>query len=101
MKVKVSSVMLRELKKAIPAYRWSIEKLTRDQYAARVDYDLYRNENDFSINAGKFSVIRIEYPPECYAMTRYLTTYELTRIFRASDKTFCGFIDAVKSAIEI
>ena len=73
-------------------------KFSPDEYAVKVDYELFRNEADFDYKAGKFKAIRIDYTPELYAMSRYITTRDLVQAYRGSDKTYEGFM---KSVIDI
>ena len=101
MKVKVTYPMLKLLKNALPDYSVSLVKMPIDLYRAMVDFDEYSNYKDYSYKTEKFSVIRIDYPAEYYAMPQYLTTNILSKIFRSSDHTMNGFIDAVKAYCEI
>jgi len=101
MKVKVTNNMVSVLRKAFPDYKIRMDRMLPDTYKMIVDYDLFRNEQDFSFNTGKFSAIAIVYPDNHYAPTKYLTTNDLLRCFRWSDKTFDGFLKQVKQEIEI
>lgn len=105
MLVKATRKMLSELRKENDrretGYTFRFRKMDRNTYGAYVDYDLLRNEQDYSYTTGKFSVIEIEYQPEMYCSARYLTTKDLDRCFRYSDKTYKGFMDQVFAEIEI
>lgn len=101
MKVKVSNPMYKAIKNALPSYKITLEKLTPEQYERNIDFDLFRNTSDYSYKTGLFSVIKITYPAEYYAMPRYITTRDLTAVFRNSDKTFTSFIEELKSYIAI
>lgn len=101
MKVKVTYPMLKEIKKALPKYNVSLEKYTLEQYERFVDFDVYRNEIDYDDKTGKMKVIKIIYPDSYYAMPRYLTTKDLSQIFKYSDKTYNGFIKELVDYCEI
>lgn len=70
-------------------------------------YTYYTGEDDSYFNAdydvikNRYNTFIVEYPANYCAENRYITTAELTRIFRRSDKTFNGFIKAFGDAIEI
>ena len=101
MKVKVSNPMVKFLNTHIDGMKFSLEKMTEAAYRMQVDIDTYIHEADYSIRTGMFSVIKIIYPDDFYAMPGYLTTKDLNRIFTRSDHTAEGFIKAVLSDIEI
>lgn len=105
MLVKATRTMLSELKKENEkrntGYNFRFVTMDQGTYQGLVDYDLFRNEQDYSIRTGKFSVIAVEYPPEMYCSARYLTTNDLSRCFRYSNKTYEGFMEEVFSEIEI
>ena len=101
MKVKATKAMTKYLNDHIENITFTLEKLTEAAYRMQVDIDTYLNEIDYSIKTGLFSVIKVSYPGEYYAMPRYLTTKDLNRIFARSDHTAEGFIKAVLSDIEI
>lgn len=105
MQVKVSKAMVKalnaELKTAYfkPVFRYV--ELTREQYAALVDYELLRHMDDYKPEKGRFAAIAVSYNPLYNAATVYITTNELNRIFRGSDKTYNGFILAVGNELAI
>ena len=96
MKVKVSNPMLKVFKAALSNCSVTLEKMLPEQYEISVDYDLFKHEVDYSTRTGKFSVLRIAYPPEYYAIPKYITTRDLHQIYQASDKTYTGYIEAIK-----
>lgn len=100
MRVQATKTMAREIKKQT-GFSATLEKFSPERYEVIVDYDLLANEEDYNWGDRLFSAIRIDYPAEFYAIPRYLSTRDLRRIFRESDKTFNGFFEAVKNAIEI
>lgn len=59
------------------------------------------HENDFDYINNTYNVIKITYPDNYYACDRYITTNDLLKVFRGSDKTLAGFIDNFKDYIEI
>jgi len=97
MKVKVTNTMLKAIREISGCYmKANLVKFSPDEYAVKVDYDLFRNEQDFDYKTGMFKAIRIDYAPELYAVPRYITTRDLVQAFRGSDKTYTGFLQAVK-----
>lgn len=57
---------------------------------------------DFNWTTGEYKAIRIAYPSDYYAMSRYITTAQLTREFRrchVTDET--GLKDMVRTLCEI
>ena len=101
MKVKATNPMTKLLNENLSAYLFRLEKFTPDQFKVFVDVDIWKNEADYNPTTGKMQAIKVIYPDEYYSMPRYLTTYDLVKIFRRSDKTMTGFIQAVKDEIEI
>lgn len=105
MQVKVSKAMVKTLNaelctayyKPVFCYR----ELTRDQYAALVDYELLQHIDDYKPERGKFAVIAVEYAPEYYAAGTYITTSDLLQLFRGSDRTYNGFITAIGDDLAI
>ena len=104
MKIQVSKAMAKELNKAIGFCDISYIEMRPETYSWNVSVDSYLNEIDLKFDRegrNVFKVLKIVYPPEFYAMPAYLTTRDLNRIYRESDRTWDGFINAVKSAVEI
>lgn len=92
-KVKVTNTTAKLIKKALPQCKIDLVKLSENEFKWLVDYDIWRNEKDYSIEDGKFKAIRIIYPQEYYACDKYITTRDLEYAFKQSDKTLNGFID--------
>lgn len=101
MKVKASQVMVKELKKHIQEYSITLEKLSERAFSLYVDIDSYKHDADYNINTGLFNVIKVSYPYECYAMPKYITTADLLKVFKNSDKTLNGFIESFKEYVAI
>lgn len=103
MKVKVTKTMTKFLQQQLKSEKLLIthEKLNQNYYRVYVDYNLIDHIDDYNYDTQLFSVIRINYPAECYALCRYLTTRDLNRIFIRSDRSAAGFIAAVKDEILI
>lgn len=103
MKIKTTKTMAKELQKALTADGFAVDQVQLSPAAFRflVDLNEYKHESDYNITTGKFDVIRVVYPPEFHACTAYLTTADLIRCYRASDKTFDGFINSVCDAVRI
>ena len=77
------------------------ETMSREAYKIKVDFGIWGNENDYLPACDKMRAVKIVYPPEYYAMPQYLTSRELVKIFRKTDKTYNGFMDAVLDAISV
>lgn len=107
MLVKATKTMASEIKKALKndenftGFSVLFERLKERDYAVCVDYDIYSHETDYNIDNRTFNVIRIIYPPKYYAVDRYITTKDISKIYDASDKTFNGFFNEIKEYIEI
>ena len=94
-KVKVSNPMTKYIQTALTGIAVArLEKLSPDEYGRFVDYDLFRHTDDYDGKA--FKVIKIIYPLDAYAMPAYITTRDLIRAFRESDKTTEGFTDVLR-----
>ena len=100
MKVKVSKTMLKEILKYLKnkgdkynGYGVYYTEMNENAYAYCVDYNgRYANEIDYDYNKGVMKVLKITYPYDYYACDKYLTTRDLTRVFKNSDKTLLGFM---------
>lgn len=101
MKVKATQPMTKLIKERFPTFGVRLVKFTPDEYKTFVDYDVFRNEKDYNPRTGKLQAIRIDYPADCYAMPRYVTTKDLIRVFMASDRTLSGFISSLENEIAI
>ena len=101
MKIKASKIMSKQLQKSFDNYTITYKTMYPCDYKVLVDHDDYIHENDFNLNTYKFSVIVVEYPSYFYAMPKYLTTNDLLRCFKKSDKTYDDFINQIKNQIEV
>ena len=104
MQVKVSKTMVKFLNNNLlksKGYKAVFNEMTTDQYSLSVSYDIMENENDYNYNTGKMKSIKILYPDDYYAVPRYLTTNDLVKIFKNSDKTVSGFLNQLWNEIEI
>lgn len=103
LKVKVSNPMAKAIKTALNGIAFDVEigKMNIELYQALVDYDALNHTEDWDAKANKLKVIRIEYPADCYAMPTYITTKDLTRIFRNSDHTYNGFMNEIRNEYAI
>lgn len=101
MLVKATNPMTKLLNANLNQYVFRLEKFTPHQFKMFVDIDDYKHENDYNPASGKLQAIKVIYPGEFYALPRYLTTNDLIKAFRSSDKTIKGFLQAVKDEIEI
>ena len=107
MKVKVSKVMLNEMikwfkgKKEFNGYGFWYCEMTPEQYEYCVDYrGVWENEIDYDYAKNKVKVLAISYPEDYYACDKYLTTKDLLKCFRNSDKTLNGFMQEIANEIE-
>ena len=100
MRVKVTKRMANEIQKRT-GFNATLEKLNCNNYQWYVSGDPDANIQDYDIETGLFSAIRIDYPAEYYACPRYLTTRDLSNIFYGCDGSINDFFRAVKNAIEI
>lgn len=101
MKVKASRVIASLLDKNIKDCKISFVQMSSDSYRRYVDTEIYNHDNDIDYRTGKYNVILVDYPPQSCAWPRYITTNELIKIFRMSDKTIDGFICEFKKYIEV
>jgi hypothetical protein len=103
MKIKVSNPMTKEIRKALDDIieTAAITKMSIEEYKWNVDLDVIYHEDDWDAEANKFKVIRITYPAECYAPPRYITTQDLNRVFRHSDRTYDGFFREIRNEYAI
>lgn len=106
MYIKISKVMVKELKKNIKAAAYCVDsvvyrEMSPREYESLVDSDLCSNEIDYNINTGRFKVLCVIYKGDCYCMNKYLTTRDLNRLFNDSDKTAEGFFNEVNNEIMI
>lgn len=101
MRVKVSKTMVKQLQKEFKNYLIVYEEMTINDYRWCVNSDLLGNENDYDYEKSKFKVIKVLYPYEYYAMPKYLTTNDLGKCFRKSNKTYNSFINEIKNEIEV
>ena len=70
---------------------------TYDLYVGNSDY----NEEDFDVEKEMMRTIVIYYPSEMYAIPKYLTTNELTGIYRRSNRTMKGFMNDLYEEVRI
>ena len=102
MLVKATKTMAKELQKILPnGYELKCVNLTESQFRWYVDIDSYLHEQDYNINTGKFNVLQLCYPNEFFANVRYITTKELSAIFRKSSKTWDSFTKEFLATVEI
>lgn len=73
-----------------------------DHYVWFIDVNYYLHNVDYLASTGKMRFIQVDYKPECYAMSRYLTTREIDRIFKTEHCTTAEqLIQAILEYIEI
>ena len=108
MKVAASTLLLKEVKGAMredsrfDGYSVQYVTLKPEQYERLVGDAMNAMDwGDFSSATGKIRAWVVQYPAEDYALNRYVTTAELNKIFKQSDKSLKGFVGEILNAIEI
>lgn len=108
MYIKVTKRMVNELNKtAKKEHRnmiFDYRETDIDSYRLHVcvDYLQSYDYGDFDFTKNKFKYIAVVYPPECYAMGQFLTTYDLCKEFkRGSFNTITDFTRHICDAMEI
>jgi len=95
---KLMDLLTKELRKYTPEYNLSLAKLDRDRCIYAVGYASpqdYRN--------GKYQLFRVEYPAEYYTMNRYISTFDLNKVFDMAEKpvTLESFGESFFEMVEI
>ncbi len=103
MKVKVSRPMVKALNETLEQHGMKavLQEFTVDQYRQYVDYDVYRNETDYSEKKNKMRAIVLHYPDSCYAMPAFITTRDLSKVFKRCSGTWNTFIQEFMNCYEI
>ena len=85
--------------------RFSYVKMSPAAYEVHVNNAAwYYNNNDLLYDRAGFNyyrVIVLEYAPENYALPAYISTNDLLKVFKHSDKTAAGFINEMRAAYEV
>lgn len=104
MLVKVTKKMTATLNKAEKDKQMRFEycELPVQAYERTVTYDVFRSYDwgDFDDAKSVFRFIKVNYPAECYALPKYLTTYDLHKMFR-SGMTVDDFTSEVISCVAV
>jgi len=104
MNVMVSKIMVNKInaffKKVGTNYHAAYVEMPLDRYLLYVGSG-YDNRLDFKPSINMMKAIRIEYPPSMFAMNRFLTTNDLSKIFHKCDKTLDGFMKELYAEVEI
>lgn len=84
MQVKVSRPMVKALNGYIREHGMTAKfiEMTVLMYEMHVDVDSVAHDIDWNEKKNVMKVIRIDYPADDYAMPKYCTTRDLSRIFR-------------------
>lgn len=105
MKIKTSKVFAKALQEQLKksSLRYTVEqvKMPPAHFRAFVDVYDFNHDNDYNFNDNCFTVLKVTYPADYYACPQYLTTNDLIKVFRKSDKTFNGFFSDLVQEIEI
>lgn len=105
MKVKVSKVMAntlnKEAKKQNKQFYFSYVEMEQEQYRSKVSFELLDHTNDYDYEKGKFKVIEVAYPANCYCLPRYLTTNDLIKIVKQTQYSYRNFVNNVFDSVEI
>lgn len=106
MKAKVTKVIAKELSKAVKG-NYCIESIdyfecTPQDYQIYVRWDLYNHDIDYDFIKGKYKFIEVTYKDECYAPSKFLTTYDIQKLLQnVSAPTFENFVNAFLDAYQI
>lgn len=105
MKVQATKAMTSEInayfkENGIP-YEAIYETMSPAAYRWEVDINAEQHEDDFLPATGKMRAIKISYPENFYACPRYVTTRDLLKVFRKSDKTLGGFLHTLCGEIAV
>lgn len=103
MQIRATKVFARELTKRLKG-NYCIEsvelvKIPRNRAYITVGGGWTDIDIDWSDDTVK--VLKVNYKPECYAMSQYVTTRELERLTRGIKLTIENYIYAFKNAYEI
>ena len=106
-KVKVSKRMASELNEALKE-NYCIESIyyaesSREYYERNVRSFYYDHYNlDYDYNKNKYKFLVVEYKDDCFAMNKYITTYDLQNILKYNNVSeFSEFVECLKREIEI
>lgn len=98
---KMVAVLNRAAVAAGKPYKFSYSTLNTGAYAWSVgDIWAAYDYGDYNSRTGKMRAVRVSYPYEYYAAPRYISTAELSSIYRAGD-TLDGFISRVFDRVDI
>jgi hypothetical protein len=86
MKIQATKTMAKMLNQAAKN-NYCIEKiyfseLPPDAYYVQIRSYYYASDVDYNPKKGKYSFLVVEYKPECYAMDSYITTADMSDIFK-------------------
>lgn len=98
--VKVSKTLVNYLNKEIKnGLRFEYREIKPELYNVCINCDpsWIDIETDYNPKTDKMKYIAVVYPSEYYALNDYISTSDLLRIFKGSNKTAAGFIESVKN----
>lgn len=104
MQVAATKKMTRVLNSAYSesGYSFTYTEMSRRYYENSVNYRAWlENGADYIPDRDVYRVIRLDYPPEYYALPRFITTADLSKCFRASDGSLSDFLDNLQDEIII
>lgn len=105
MKVQTTKILAKTLRERKPdkfkGYILEYDKISIANYRRNVNCFEDINSIDYDRKNQRFKVFRLTYPYEYYAMPQYITTADLIRIFKKSDRTLQGFVNAFYREYEI
>lgn len=103
MKVMVSKTMAKFIAKELKPEKISVDymEISQDDFRFCVDSCYMDHLADWDFDKQVFKVIRLVYPPECYAMPQFITTKALDHFFKKSDRTAAGFVQVMKDYVLI
>lgn len=86
MKIKVSKVFAKFIEKNCPNLSAEVVEMSQGAYSYNVG-SIWDAGDDYNPAAGKFKAIRVSYPPESYALARYLSTAQILEEFHRYNVT--------------
>lgn len=107
MKLKATKVFTKLLKNELAKdnrtknYNIELAKLPTRAYELFVDIDRKSEQFDYDIATNEWRVIKIIYPIDYYANNKYITTYNLHKLWRDARGNYDAFIQLFIDEIEI
>lgn len=107
MQVKTSKTLLNFIKKNIQTqdkfngYNLELCHMDKYNYLYYTGEQPFYNSDDYNLKLDKFNIFKVKYPQDFYCYNLYITTNDLKKIYRKSDKTVQGFLQSFYDFIEV